>query len=44
LGLTINLAPFIDTPFLVKKENKYYSKLLLAENENNNVMVIHGGV
>jgi hypothetical protein len=30
--------------FLVKKgKTKYYSKLLLAENENNNVMVIHGG-
>lgn len=38
------LAPFIDTPILVKKGKlNYYSKLLLAENENNNVMVIHGG-
>jgi hypothetical protein len=42
LGLLSILAPFIDTPFLVKKGKlKYYSKLLLAENDN--VMVIHGG-
>ncbi len=40
----ILLAPFIDTPTLVKNGKlKYYSSLLLAENEKNNSISIHGG-
>ncbi|APG61379.1 hypothetical protein LPB144_05085 [Christiangramia salexigens] len=38
------LAPFIDVPTLVKKEKiNYYSQLLLAENQKNNSITIHGG-
>lgn len=37
------LAPFFDTPTLVKQGKlKYYSSMLLAENEKNNTVVIHG--
>ena len=40
----IILAPFIDTPTLIKNEKlKYYSTLLLAEQQKNNSIVIHGG-
>lgn len=40
----IILAPFIDTPNLVRNGKlKYYSSLLLAENEKNNSINIHGG-
>ena len=40
----IILAPFIDTPTLVKNGKlKYYSSLLLVENEKNNSIIVHGG-
>jgi hypothetical protein len=38
------LAPFFDTPSLVKRKKlKYYSPLLLVEEEKNNNINIHGG-